>query len=194
MKQLSLSHQKINDFLTILVVCFGLYLIGVPYLPQVGWWLHPPTPVASHTIKIDTAAALPPIPADNELVIPRLGMKETIHTGPTIAELRKGVWLIPGSSTPDQGSNTVIIGHRFTYAGPAVFYFLDKVQLGDSITVDWQHKEYTYTVKNIRAVLPTDVSVERPTKNSQLTLYTCTPLWSVSHRLVITATLTGVRS
>jgi LPXTG-site transpeptidase (sortase) family protein len=188
----AITHRRVNNALTILVIMLALYILAAPYLPQIGWWLNPPTvPSRSASVK---ASPKKPISAQNLLIIDRLDMRQTINSGKTMSELRKGPWLIPKTSTPDRSSNTVIAGHRFTYAGPAVFYFLDKVQLHDSIVIDWQHKEYTYRVATIKIVPPSDLSVQNPTKSSQLTLYTCTPLWTAKNRLIITAPLEGVRS
>lgn len=106
--------------------------------------------------------------------------------------MRIGSWHIPGTSSPDKGGNTVIAGHRYTYSGSGIFYHLDKVRVGDPIYIYWQHKRYSYTVKSIHVVAPTDVAIEAPTKRAQLTLYTCTPMWTFSHRLVVVAVLTGV--
>jgi sortase A len=105
--------------------------------------------------------------------------------------LRLGVWHLPYTSTPDKGGNTVLVGHRFTYAGPAVFYHLDKVQVGDDVTMQWQNKTYTYTVTEVKVVPPTETSVEANTKDPQLTIYTCTPLWTAKNRLVIVAKPVG---
>ena len=195
MKHMPLSHRRINDGLTVVVIAFGLYLIVAPFWPRIQWWIHPPTPIAVQktAVKTDGKLVEATIPDENLLIIPRLGMREEMHDGSSIAELRKGAWLLPRTSTPDKESNTVIVGHRFTYAGPAVFYFLDKVQIGDPIVIDWQKSEYTYEVSSIREVPATETSVEAPTTDAQLTLYTCTPLWTASHRLVIVAPLKGVR-
>jgi len=185
--------RSFNNGLTGLLVVLGLYIIVAPFGPQLIWWLHPPrynpaAPAAHAT------AAHAPIPADNRLKIDRLGMDQIIHDGPTASELSKGVWLVPQTSTPDKKSNTVIIGHRFTYAGPAVFYFLDKIQLHDTIVVDWRHKEYTYQVRHMQIVPPTDIAVQKPSRTAELTLYTCTPLWTAKNRLVIVAPLQKVRT
>jgi LPXTG-site transpeptidase (sortase) family protein len=187
------THRGVNNALTVVVVLFSLYILAGPYIPQIRWWVSPPAfsnQVPGHGKVIAHTA----IPKDNLLIIPRLGMRQTVNTGPTLAELRKGTWLIPKTSTPDQPSNTVIAGHRYTYAGPGVFYFLDKVQLHDSIIIDWQGKEYTYRVSSIKVVPPTDSSVQAASKSSELTIYTCTPLWTFKNRLVVTAPLVGVRS
>ena len=182
--------------MTIIVILLGLYILISPVLPSLYYRLHRPHLAANSVVQVVTNKKPPsaPIPDDEELKIPRLNMTEVIHTGDSIYELNKGVWLVPHTSAPDLASNTVIIGHRFTYAGPAVFYFLDKIELNDRITVDWHHKEYTYKVTAINVVPPTDIAVQNATDKPQLTLYTCTPLITAKNRLVITAPLIGVRS
>lgn len=192
----TLKLKQVNSGLTGLVMVLGLYVALSPFLPNLLYGLRHPTLASKAVVQVQphSSPATTPIPDDAELKIPRLNMTEIIHTGPSIYELNKGVWLVPRTSTPDGASNTVIIGHRFTYAGPAVFYFLDKIQLNDRITVDWQHKEYTYKVTAITVVSPTDIAVQNATTKPQLTLYTCTPLITAKNRLVITAPLIGVRS
>lgn len=196
----SIQH-RVNNILTIGVIVLGLYISLGSLLPQATWWLQhhndskvPPAALVKTPLIRSSKANEAPIPDSDLLVIPRLRMSEVIHTGAFASELNKGVWHIPASSTPDKASNTVIIGHRFTYAGPAVFYYLDKVQLGDQIIVDWQHKEYTYQVASIKEVSPTELSVEQASPGPELTLYTCTPLWTAKNRLVLVAPLQGVRS
>jgi sortase A len=185
-------HRQLNNILTLVVVAFALYIILAPFIPMATWQARGGAP--KHVPKTASAPASVPVPTSNELVIPRLGMEQIINTGPSQAELNKGPWLIPNTSTPDKNSNTVIAGHRFTYAGPAVFYFLDKVQLHDTVIVNWQHKQYTYKVSEIKVVPPKDVSVQAASKDSRLTVYTCTPLLTAKNRLVIIAALENVRS
>lgn len=190
--------RKVNHFLTALVVILALYIMMAPFLPGIEWNLD-----SSHR-KIDTKVVkvtgqTPPsthtIPDGYWLDIPRLNLHEQIYTGLSIAELNKGVWHIPGTSTPDKGSNTVVAGHRFTYTNPrGVFYFLDKVQLDDRVTVDWAGKEYTYKVTSIDEVPPTDLAVNAPTKANTFTFYTCTPLLTAKNRLVITSEFVAVRT
>ncbi len=183
--------KKINYGLILIALGLGLYILLSPLIPQLGWWVE-------HRGKVDapsvsTAPQVEPanIPKENLLVIPRLNMRETVHSGQSATELNKGPWLIPATSTPDQASNTVIAGHRFTYSGPAVFYFLDKVQVNDFITLYWNQQTYNYKVSSIRVVPPTDTSVQAPTTTPQITLYTCTPLWTAKKRLVVTGLLEG---
>jgi sortase A len=128
------------------------------------------------------------IPAENTVVIPRLQLQQTIHENKNPQwGLAKGVWHDPHSSAPDQGKNTVLTGHRFTYAGAAVFYHLDKVQPDDPIVVYWNKKKYTYKVHSIKVAPPTDSSVVAQTDDHTLTIYTCTPLITAKNRLIIIA-------
>lgn len=108
--------------------------------------------------------------------------------------LHYGVWRLPYTSTPDKGGNTVLVGHRFTYTEPqGVFYFLDKIRVGDAITVYWQGKPYEYVVMSTSVVPPTDLAVEAQTTTPRLTLYTCTPLWTAQNRLIVVAEPKGSR-
>lgn len=121
----------------------------------------------------------------NHLVIPRLQLDQKILEGESENTVHSGVWRRPGFATPGQNNNTVLVGHRFTYTGPSVFYHLDKVQAGDDVLVVYSGKVYVYRVDGTRVVDPNDQTVETPSSSEKLTIYTCTPLGSVRFRLVI---------
>lgn len=183
-----ISLRLFNNLLTIAVAGLAIYILAAPFWPEFTWWAKHDSP-AKRIIAAQhhpaAARAAQPI-TGNKLFIPRLDMSENVYGG-GISSLHKGVWHLPHTSTPDKGGNTVLVGHRFTYAGQAVFYHLDKVQEDDPITLHWQGKAYEYKVSEIKVVPATEVSVENNTKEPQLTIYTCTPLWSVKNRLVIIA-------
>lgn len=104
--------------------------------------------------------------------------------------LDRGIWRWPQGSTPDNGGNTVLIGHRFTYTNPrGVFYSLNQVKMGDEIGFWWNNKEYLYEVVSIQQVAPSDTAIEKNTPDPELTLFTCTPLWLPKDRLVVVAKL-----
>jgi len=126
----------------------------------------------------------------DRLVIPRIGVDAEIFTG-GIGDLEKGVWLLPKTSTPSEGGNTVMSAHRWKFRppDPRTFYNLDKMELGDSITVKWQNKTYIYTVSEIKTVTPYQTEILYPTKEPRLTLFSCTPLFETTHRLVVVAEL-----
>lgn len=128
---------------------------------------------------------------DSRLVIPSIGVDMPIVEGFDDSALEKGAWRLPETSIPEQGGNTVIGAHRFKNVPPhpETFYLLDKVQEGDEILVHWSGEVYRYTVTSSRQISPYDVSVLEPTSASQITLFTCAPLFSDAERLVVTAEL-----
>jgi sortase A len=192
--------RKLNNSLTVLAAIMALYLIFMPFLPNFWWWSshvfrQPNLSVIQVTKNQPTNSPSQLIPEGNWLDVPRINLHEQIYTGLSIDDLNKGAWHIPGTSTPDKGSNTVLAGHRFLYyfKPSGVFYNLDKIQKDDRVTVDWQGVEYTYKVSDIKVVAPTDVSIQAPTTSPRFTLYTCTPLWTAKQRLVIQSELVAKR-
>ena len=187
-KQLTLA--RLNDGLSLVVVSLALYILIFPLLPAASWWVKYEAPIVSVQRQSNVIPVQPEdIPAENTLSIPALGLREAILEGQSVATVDKGVWRRPNTSTPDRASNTVLVGHRFTYRGAAVFYNLDKIKIGDELALYWEGKAYTYKVFAINVVTPEADIVEQPTSEPILTLYTCTPLWSSKQRLVIQAQL-----
>ncbi len=180
-----------NDFLSVVVIGLGIYLIAMPLLPQLTFWINLKTGKisSSSAYSDDNKPGTKPIPQDNRLVIPQIGLDEPINEGKYADALKKGVWRRPQTSTPDKDSNTVIVGHRFTYNDPAVFYHLDKIKTGDKLALYWRGKEYLYQVVETKIVEPHQIEVEQKTADPTLTLYTCTPMWTSKQRLVVIAKL-----
>ena len=125
----------------------------------------------------------------NKLTIDNIGVNGEVFEGDDSA-LDLGFWILPDSSTPELGGNTVIAGHRFTYNyGPYTFFNLNKLEKGDSINIKWEGKDYSYKVLEIKTVLSTDVSILNQSNKNILTLITCTS-WDINEpRLVIQAEL-----
>jgi len=132
---------------------------------------------------------LEPAPTDNRLIIPGIHLDEEIFDSRGSASLSLGPWRRPHTSTPDKGGNTVIVGHRFSYSDPATFFHLDKMEVGDSFSIWWEGEEYLYKVFQVKVVQPTAVEIEAPTDFPIVTVYTCTPVWTASQRLVVRGTL-----
>lgn len=180
-------------YILILIVC--IYLLFAPFLPAIDFFLKKnninipsDTLITQYdsnidpSIKIDTDTS----PLQNTLLIPSIFVDGIINEGKNENTLNKGVWRKPNSSTPDKGGNTVLTAHRFQYlSGPNTFYSLDQVRIGDEFKVFWDKKEYIYKIKEVKEVLPNNLSVEEQTNESIVTLYTCTPLWTSEKRLVV---------
>ena len=182
------THKRLNDALSCMVIAVCLYVIIWPLTPQLKWWLEHSAPVVS-TPAANTAVQLLTVPATNTLYIPKLDLTQEIYNGTSEYTVNKGVWRRPLTATPDQSDNTVLVGHRFTYKGQGVFYFLDKLTAGDTITLAYDGHRYDYKVRATEVVDPTNLAVEAHTGSPVLTIYTCTPLWTSKSRLVIIADL-----
>jgi LPXTG-site transpeptidase (sortase) family protein len=189
------SLSIVNRWLLLAIIIVNGYIIAIPVLPRVSYWWSEHFNHTSQQLeaKVSTSPKTtdtPDIPKDNRLVVPSMQLDAEIFEGKSATTLRQGIWHRPQTSTPDKGGNTVLAGHRFTYTEPkGIFYYLDKVSLDERIALYWQGTKYVYKVTEIKVVPPTEISVEYPTSDNRLTLYTCTPLWSPKQRLVVIATL-----
>jgi sortase A len=99
------------------------------------------------------------------------------------------------SPNPGEGGNIILSGHN-NWRGE-VFRYLEFLKPGDTIQV-WtlEGKEYDYKVTDIRKLKEAGVSmaqrlknaeVMNPTDHEQLTLITCWPYTTYTHRLIVTA-------
>ncbi len=181
----------------------GVAIVSYPLWPAIGFAVNKPTPTLPYTTRlgssptgtaaIATLSQLPtignkPTPAENRVVIPSIGVDMEIFEGPNEKTLdRGGIWRIPNTSTPDQGSNTVVSGHRWRYLPPSnsTLYLLDKVKDGEPVIVYWRGKEYDYRISGREVVDPSRVEILGPTDKPRLTIFTCTPLYSTKQRLVL---------
>ena len=188
-----MTLRKTNDFLTITIVVLGLYIALSPFFPILGFWLRDKSPstIAPYAGALANNAGNDnpsPPPDDNRLVIPTIGINEPIKESSSIAAIANGgTWRRPNSAAPPDVDNTVIVGHRFYGADTSTFYNLDKVAIGDQLAVYWDKEELIYEVVETKVVDPTEVEIEASTNDRRLTIYTCTPVWTATNRLVIVA-------
>jgi sortase A len=122
-----------------------------------------------------------------ELTINSIDVEGRIFQGKDSNTMDRGFWHFPTSVYPGQQGNSVIIAHRYLKMPPArdTFFNLDKVRKGDSIVVEQQGNEYTYIVSEVKVVEKNDISVLQDTSEHQITLITCTPLWTSKQRLAV---------
>lgn len=187
------SLRKFNNLLSFVVILLGLYITITPLLPQIEYWLRDKSPEASAPYGGDLAksagsdSTLPP-PIDNRIVIPSIGVNEPIAESSSITAINNGgTWRRPNTSNPPDIDNTVIVGHRYFGNDVSTFYHLDKVEIGQLLAVYWNGEEILYEVVETKVVDPSAVEIEASTSEQQLTLYTCTPIWTARDRLVVIA-------
>jgi LPXTG-site transpeptidase (sortase) family protein len=174
----------------VVLIAGGIYLI-LPFAPAISYAVNPPDNKISYAVSEKTLEAMGtqknsrdlPIPKENRLIIPKIGVDAEIFNAPDLSVLNthEGVWHEAGSRNPAIPGTTVIAGHRFQYRPPntATFYNLDKLQVGDKILIFWSKLAYTYTITKTYETYPQNsepVRRENPNTPPKLSLYTCTPL------------------
>lgn len=183
-----IKHMKLiwsNRILFGLIVLLNAYTLLLPLIPQLTYRLSPlqlsAGSLGSRLSTVDHDSSV------YRLVVPRMQLDVPVYDNDPRG-LQKGVAHRPDTSTPQVGGNTVLAAHRFTYTNPqGTFYHLDKLVPGDLVGLVWQGRSYIYAVEASRITGPTDATVEATTSDDRLTLYTCTPLWNPTQRLVVTA-------
>ncbi len=193
------NHKIANNILAVAVVLFGLYIALGPFWPNVELWTKNTFSVTdgynysgqlAELSGVDISDNQADIPEENTLLIPVIKIDQKILEGRSISVIAEGqTWRRPGTSTPDAGGNTVIVGHRWSYGSDATFYHLDKLKVGDKFSVYWNEQEYVYEVFETKVVSANEVAIEAPSDEARLTLYTCTPLWTAINRLVVVSRL-----
>jgi sortase A len=135
------------------------------------------------------------------LRIPTLGVDVVVVEGISTDALQAGAGHYPGFALPCDVGNVPIAGHRTTYGKP--FANVDQLNVGDQIILQTPLGTCTYEV-DVKpfVVLPNDVGVIKSPPvpagpngaDHLLTLTTCTPKGSASHRLIIQARMLSSQS
>lgn len=121
--------------------------------------------------------------------IPKISSDLLLLEGSSSRELRYGAGHLTGTAMPGDVGNCAVAAHR-NYTFGTYFNRLDEVENGDTITITYNGSVTVYTVFNSLTVLPSDISVlEQPADDTILTLITCTPKGSNTHRLIVQARL-----
>ena len=138
----------------------------------------------------DNTNAAITMPSEGDILymlrIPCIDSENPVREGVSLGVLADSLGHEPGTALIGEGGNCVIAGHR-NYSFGSFFNRLNEVEPGDLIYVDTAVCSFCYTVSDIKVVEPEDVSILEDTDTETLTLYTCTPLYLATHRLVIIA-------
>lgn len=109
--------------------------------------------------------------------IPAMDLAMPIYLGATAEHMADGAANLSQTSLPIGGENTnsVIAGHR-GYGGASYFRYIDKLQIGDTVTVTNLWEELTYRVSEIKIIYPNEVEeILIQSGRELLTLLTCHP-------------------
>lgn len=140
---------------------------------------------------VPPAAEAPAKPSYSPAVIGRIAIPVAsidlmLVEGTTAKDLNWGAGHMTATPMPGEAGNCAIAAHR-NYTFGSYFSRLDEVSVGDLITVEYNKVSYTYEAYEILTVLPNDTSVLKQTDEPILTLITCAPKGSNTHRLIIHA-------
>ena len=125
-------------------------------------------------------------PADDgltRLMIPKIDLDAVVVDGTSYKQLAIAPGHLKETPAPGEVGNSVISAHRDTF-----FRHIYELQKGDTITVQRRGNTFTYEVTGKKIVDPDDVSVLHKTKDAQLTLLTCYPVYYIGpapKRLVV---------
>jgi sortase A len=129
--------------------------------------------------------------------IPRFGRKWrfAIVQGTDLPQLALGPGHVPGTALPGQIGNFAVAAHRVTAGNP--FYHLNDLRPGDEVLIDTSVTTYVYRVTKSELVLPDDTAIldpvpgyprQRP-REAMITLITCDPPWTGTHRIIVLGSL-----
>jgi sortase A len=123
------------------------------------------------------------------LTYERLDMELPVGEGVSNAQLKISVGHVPQTAAVGDTGNAVIAGHR-SYTDGEHFNRLGEAEIGDVIQyASISGERMVFVVDEILEIVPGDqAAFDQPTDKSQITLYTCTPIRTASHRLLVRAT------
>ena len=111
------------------------------------------------------------------LEIPAMELTMPVYLGASDAHLAAGAAVLGNTSAPIGGDNTncVIAGHR-GWKGADYFRHIDRLAVGDTVTLTNLWETLTYTVADIQIIQPHEVDKIKIQPNRDLlTLLTCHP-------------------
>ena len=111
------------------------------------------------------------------LEIPAMELTMPVYLGASDTHLAAGAAVLGNTSAPIGGANTncVIAGHR-GWRGADYFRHIDRLQVGDTVTLTNLWKTLTYTVADIQIIQPHEAEKIKIQPNRDLlTLLTCHP-------------------
>lgn len=125
------------------------------------------------------------------LEIPKIGVNAVVVEGTGDGSLRKGVGHLEETKLPGMEDNFAIAGDRVLWGGP--FLNLDDLAPGDPITLKTTYAEFSYVVTSSTITDPEDTTVLGGRGKDEITMITCDPPWSTSHRLIVKGELVDAK-
>jgi sortase A len=129
--------------------------------------------------------------AIGRISVPRLGLKMILVNGTDHSTLRKGPGRDLRTYMPGEGQLVYIAGHRTTYLAP--FAHIDKIRIGDSVTLEVPYGTFRYRVFRHRVVGPGDLGVLHSHAREVVALQAWHPRFFATNRYIVWARLAEVQ-
>ena len=110
------------------------------------------------------------------LIIPNISLKQDLYPiGDHNNTIEKNVTILYISNEPSKDNSIIFLAAHSGTGKIAFFKNLDKLNLQDTITLNYKNETYSYIIENIWETPKTgNINVEKTSKN-QLVLTTCSP-------------------
>jgi sortase A len=118
------------------------------------------------------------------VTIDKISMSAPLVDGTDNKSIRYALGHFKNTAMPGEVGNFAVAGHR-SYTFGEYFNRLDEMAVGDEIKVLYGNKQYKYIVDDVSVVEPQQVEVLDETDTPTITLVTCTPKWTATHRLIV---------
>ncbi|HEX4745434.1 MAG TPA: class E sortase [Gaiellaceae bacterium] len=119
------------------------------------------------------------------LRVPKLGLNLVVVNGTDSSDLRRGPGRHEETFMPGEGRLVYVAGHRTTYGAP--FSDIDRLNAGDTISIELPYGSVEYRVTGQRIVDDNDLSVLESRGREELVLQACHPRFFASRRLLVYA-------
>ena len=194
--------KRLAKFFVLLGIFFvfaSLIIIGLTFYPLVL------TETKYIVSKPEVSKSIEPVDSNFAIIIPKIGANVPIIANvdpfaPQIYQkaLTKGVAHALGSSFPGNPGNVFIFAHsaqNFYQANRynAVFYLLNKLELGDEIYLYYQKEKFLYKVTDKKIVEASEIEYfGREEVGKKLTIMTCWPPGTTLKRQLVIAEIAGL--
>ena len=189
------NKQSIKKIIGLTLIALGLGLLLSSIALNLKQYYSKKNTVEEFKEKIESGVASPETEGNDAVTgdmlyilrIPSIDSENPVREGTERDVLSDSLGHESGTAFAGEEGNCVIAGHR-NYNFGKYFNRLDEVEIDDLIYLDSATETYTYVVTDIQVVDPTDVEILEPIEGKEtLTLYTCTPIYIATQRLVIIA-------
>jgi len=135
-----------------------------------------------------TEKALTKVSGFGIMTIEKIGLRMPVIPGVSEEQLKIAAGWVTQTAPVGLIGNAVVAGHR-QYKYGRQFNRLDELEPGDIIQyLSIEGEAAAFSVYDISVVEPDDQSVfDQPADRAILTLYTCTPIRTATHRLIVRA-------